>query len=227
MKFEASEALVTRASIYAALAEPGRLVIADRLLLGDASPSDIGQLLSMPSNLVAHHLRVLEGAGLVRRVRSGGDRRRTYLSINPDVLETLTPHRIRKAKRVLFVCTGNAAQSQLAAAIWNHHNATTVPAASAGTHPAADVDPDALSAARRRNLALEPRTPRHVDTVVADGDLIIAVCDRAHEELPATMERLHWSVPDPNRTSMPGPYSRVIDELTRRISAFSPRLQPG
>ena len=224
MATEPTAGHVTRASIYAALADQGRLAIVDRLLAGDASPSEIQQLLSMPSNLVAHHLRVLESAGVVRRVRSEGDRRRTYLCVNTDAFDVLAQAGPRHAHRVVFVCTDNSARSQLAAAIWKHCSA--VPATSAGTHPVAEVHPGALAAARRRNLAIEPRTPRHLDEVLASDDLIIAVCDRAHEELPAEMPRIHWSIADPVRASRGEAFDRVIDELVRRIDHLAARLQP-
>jgi ArsR family transcriptional regulator, arsenate/arsenite/antimonite-responsive transcriptional repressor / arsenate reductase (thioredoxin) len=225
MNAEVSSNAVTRASIFAALADPGRLAIVDRLLLGDASPTEIQLLLSMPSNLVAHHVRALERAGIVRRVRSEGDRRRTYLCVNTDALEAIVPTVARKTHRVVFVCTQNSARSQLAAAIWNRRS--TVPAASAGTHPVAEIHPEALAVARRRNLPMEPRTPRHLDDVLTPDDLIIAVCDKAHEELPGNVLRTHWSIPDPTRTSLPDAFDRAFDELRRRIDYLAPRLHPA
>ncbi|TDB88979.1 ArsR family transcriptional regulator, partial [Actinomadura sp. KC216] len=54
-----------RAAVHAALGEPARLAIVDALLLGDASPGELGAGLGAPSNLVAHHLRVLAEAGVV------------------------------------------------------------------------------------------------------------------------------------------------------------------
>nr|BFE76149.1 hypothetical protein GCM10020092_094500 [Actinoplanes digitatis] len=80
-----------RARIHAALGDPARLAIVDALTLGDASPSEIGHGLGMPTNLVAHHLKVLQDAGLIVRTRSEGDRRRTYLRLQPDVLALLAP----------------------------------------------------------------------------------------------------------------------------------------
>ena len=225
MSAEVSSNAVTRASIFAALADPGRLAIVDRLLLGDASPTEIQLLLSMPSNLVAHHARALERAGIVRRVRSEGDRRRTYLCVNTDALEAIVPTVARKTHRVVFVCTQNSARSQLAAAIWNRRR--SVPAASAGTHPASEIHPEALAVARRRNLPMEPRTPRHLDDVLTPDDLIIAVCDKAYEELPGSLGRMHWSIPDPARTTMPDAFDRAFDELSRRIDYLAPRLQPA
>lgn len=76
MNFEQSD-LARRAAVYAALGDPGRLAIVDALLLGEASPTELQRLLVMPSNLLAHHVRVLEKVGVVSRHRSEADRRRT------------------------------------------------------------------------------------------------------------------------------------------------------
>ena len=93
-------------------------------------------MLAMPSNLLAHHLHVLEQAGIITRRRSEGDRRRTYLQLIPGALDALALPTARAALRVLFVCTANSARSHLAAALWRQ--ASSVPAVSAGTHPARD-----------------------------------------------------------------------------------------
>src|SRR6185503_10024321 len=110
--------LSERARIHAALGDQARLAIVDALTVGDASPGEIGHDLGMPTNLVAHHLKVLQDAGLIVRTRSEGDRRRTYLRLQPDVLRLLTPPPLADADRVVFVCTHNSARSQLAAALW-------------------------------------------------------------------------------------------------------------
>ena len=117
--------------MHAALADPARLAITDTLLAGDASPSELAAMLAMPSNLLAHHLHVLEQAGVITRRRSEGDRRRTYLRLIPGALDPLAPSPARSARRVLFVCTANSARSHLAAALWRR--ASSIPAASAGT----------------------------------------------------------------------------------------------
>jgi len=222
---ELSSDAVRRVQIHAALADPGRLVIVDRLLLADASPSELQTALSMSSSLVAHHLGVLEGAGIVRRVRSEGDRRRSYLRLIPESLDLLVPSAAWRAERVLFVCTQNSARSQLAVAVWNRRS--SLPATSAGTHPAAEVHPWALAAAARRKLQMRPHTPRHLDDVVRPTDVIIAVCDNAHEELPADGRRLHWSIPDPARVGRADAFDRVLDELTVRIDHLAPTLDPA
>src|SRR3954469_3453728 len=83
--------LHVRARIHAALGDPARLAIVDALTLGDASPGEIGHPLGLPTNLVAHHVKVLQDAGLIARTRSEGDRRRTYLRLVPEVLASLSP----------------------------------------------------------------------------------------------------------------------------------------
>src|SRR6478609_9546220 len=102
-----------RARVHAALGDPGRLTIVDMLIVGDASPSEVGRALGMPTNLVAHHLKVLQDTGLIVRTPSEGDRRRTYLRLVPGVLAGLVPAPLRPVPRVVFVCTRNSARSQL------------------------------------------------------------------------------------------------------------------
>lgn len=224
MIIEVSENL-GRVAIHAALADPTRLAIVDRLLVADASPTELRAMLDMPSNLMAHHLKVLEEAGLTRRTQSEADRRRTYLRLNIDALNTMIPAGTRTARRVVFVCTQNSARSQMAAAIWNRHGAMS--ATSAGTHPAAVVHPEALAAARRHNVPIKEGTPQHLRDVLTEGDLVIAVCDHTHEELPSDLERIHWSVPDPARSATPGAFDDAFDELTERVRNFATTLQPA
>ena len=221
MNTEITQDLAARAAVHAALADPARLHIADTLAAGDASPSDLAVMLAMPSNLLAHHLHVLEQAGLITRRRSDGDRRRTYLQLIPAALESLTRPAARTAGRVLFVCTANSARSHLAAALWRR--ASAVPAASAGTRPAARVDPGAIAAARRHHLPMRRLRPCHVSDVRHDGDLIITVCDLAHEEL-GREAAVHWSVPDPVPAGDPASFDAALAELSDRVQRLAPRL---
>jgi protein-tyrosine-phosphatase/DNA-binding transcriptional ArsR family regulator len=221
---ELSDGAFRRVQVHAALADPGRLSIVDRLLLGDSSPSELQAAMSMSSALIAHHLGVLESAGMVRRVRSEADRRRTYLQLIPESLDLLVPSAARHADRIVFVCTQNSARSQLAVAVWSRRS--QLPATSAGTHPADQVHPQALAAAARRKLAMHPRAPRHIDEIVKPTDLVIAVCDNAHEELPNDGRRLHWSIPDPARTGRADAFDEALDELFVRIDHLAPTVQP-
>jgi protein-tyrosine-phosphatase/DNA-binding HxlR family transcriptional regulator len=221
MKSEISSELERRAAVHAALADPARLAITDALAEGDASPSELAAMLAMPSNLLAHHLRVLEQAQIAARHRSEGDRRRTYLRLVPGSLDALAPPAARRARRVVFVCTANSARSHLAAALWRQ--ASRVPAASAGTRPAAAIDPGAIDAAVRHRLPLPRLRPRHISDVRHEGDLIVTVCDLAHEELGG-LAAVHWSVPDPVPAGDPGSFDAALDELGRRVGLFAARL---
>jgi ArsR family transcriptional regulator, arsenate/arsenite/antimonite-responsive transcriptional repressor / arsenate reductase (thioredoxin) len=221
MNTELTSGVVARAAVHAALADPARLQITDTLSAGDTSPSELAAMLAMPSNLLAHHLRVLEQAGLLTRRRSDGDRRRTYLQLVPGILESLTHPAARTARRVLFVCTANSARSHLAAALWRH--TSTLPAASAGTHPAARIEPGAIAAARRHRLPMRRLRPRHVSDVRQDGDLVITVCDLAHEEL-GHQAAVHWSVPDPVPAGDDASFDAALDEISLRVERLAPLL---
>jgi protein-tyrosine-phosphatase/DNA-binding transcriptional ArsR family regulator len=221
MNAESSGDLARRAAMHAALADPARLRITDLLADGDASPSELAAVLAMPSNLLAHHLRVLEEAGLVTRRRSEGDRRRTYLHMVPGAPGVLARMPGRSARRVLFVCTANSARSHLAAALWRQ--ASAVPAASAGTRPASAIDPGAVAAAGRHGLPLRRLRPRHIGDVREDGDLVITVCDLAHEELGG-LAAVHWSVPDPVPAGDDATFDAALAELARRVSLLAPHL---
>ena len=155
MSSEETAELERRAAVHAALADPARLRITDALAGGDASPSELAALLGRcrptcsPTTCACW-----KQAGLVARRRSDGDRRRTYLRLVPGALEAPARPALWAAQRVLFVCTANSARSHLAAALWNQ--ASKIPAVSAGTHPAAVIDPGAVAAARRHRLPLRP-----------------------------------------------------------------------
>ncbi len=188
-----------RARMHAALGEPVRLAIVDQLTLGDASPGELGAAVDMPTNLLAHHLKVLEEAGLIRRVRSEGDRRRSYVQLcwgDPAVADLLGSAaggvpgigHAEDPARVVFVCTHNSARSQLAAAVWSRVSA--IPAASAGTHPAERVHPRRHRGPPAR-AGPRPGHPRPIGESLGPGDLIVAVCDNAHEELVATRPEGH------------------------------------
>jgi len=127
----------------------------------------------------------------------------------------------RTAARVLFVCTANSARSHLAAALWRR--ASGLPVASAGTHPAARIEPGAIAAARRHRLPMRHLRPRHIGDVRRDGDLVITVCDLAHEEL-GRQAAVHWSVPDPVPAGDPASFDAALAELSHRVDRLAPRL---
>ncbi|MFI6742741.1 MarR family transcriptional regulator [Nonomuraea sp. NPDC050451] len=217
-----------RAAAHAALGDPIRLAMIDDLLLGDRSPGELGEAFGLSSNLLAHHLKVLQEAGLIVRARSEADRRRSYVRLVPAALAGLVPAPALPAteptQRVVFVCTHNSARSQLAAALWQRRS--RLPATSAGTMPATRVHPRALSAARRHHLHLNPAATAHISDTVRDGDLVVAVCDNAYEHLPARPP-LHWSVPDPVPADTDDAFERAYTDLSGRVDRLATALAPA
>ena len=97
-----------RARIYAALGDLHRLEIVDELTVSDRAPSELGSLLGIDSNLLAHHLGVLEALNVVRRVSSQGDRRRRYVQLVPATIASVAVGMVRPTGHVVFVCTENS-----------------------------------------------------------------------------------------------------------------------
>lgn len=218
---ELDKAFQLRVARHAALADPARLRIVDLLTLGDFSPTELQAELGMSSNLLAHHLRTLEDAGLAVRRRSEADKRRSYLRLAAGALDGLVPGGSYDARRVLFVCTRNSARSQLAAALWGQ--ASGIPSASAGTHPADRIAAGAVAAARRHALDLPDLRPRSLNEVAAAADFVITVCDKAHEELSG-LAGIHWSVPDPLRLGTEEAFDQAFEDISSRINDLAPRL---
>ena len=229
--------LTRLARMHAALGEPVRLGIVEHLTVTDASPGELGAAFGLATNLLAHHLKVLADAGLVRRVRSEGDARRVYVQLLLDDLAVAAlvtagsavtgPDPGRAPARVVFVCTHNSARSQLAAAAWRR--VSHLPVASAGTHPAGRVHPRAVAIGRKHGLRLASARTARLDEVVSDGDLVVAVCDNAHEELAAhegtsTLNpagRLHWAVPDPVRLDTDAAFETAYTQITDRVARLA------
>lgn len=203
---------------FAALADPVRLMIVDELVASDRSPIELRRLVGIESNLLAHHLDVLEQVGMINRSRSSGDGRRRYVHLERSALEGFQPGLHRAPARALFVCTRNSARSQLAAALWR--STTNRPAESAGTHPADRVHPGAVSAARRAKLPLGASEPRSIGDVAKMPPLVITVCDQAHEELDPPDSWLHWSIPDPVAVGSAQAFDATVRQLRQRIDAL-------
>jgi protein-tyrosine-phosphatase len=213
-----------RAAQYAALGDPARLAIVDDLALSDRSPTELGERHGLSSNLLAHHLGVLERAGLLERHESSGDRRRRYVRLQ---LEALAELRIGLAVPdgpVLFICTHNSARSQLAAELWTRR--TGRPAESAGTHPADRVHPGAVAAAARAGLDLSEAHPRRLDEVAIDPSLVVTVCDQAHEELTPGPSWWHWSIPDPVDSARPDSFDLALSQLQHRVETLTGGTRP-
>lgn len=107
--------------------------------------------------------------------------------------------------RVLFLCTENAARSQIAEALLNARRDSGMLAESAGTRPAERVHPLAVAELRSRGIDWSRARPKSVEVVGLDGwDLVITLCDRARESCPRFGSRpvtAHWGIPDPTEAS--------------------------
>ena len=208
-----------RAAVHAALGEPVRLAIVEDLRTSDRAPTDLATRHGLPGNLLAHHLDVLERVGLIERRVSTGDRRRRYVRLRPEVLHVLGRASHLPRGRALFICTHNSARSQLAAALWRDR--TGDQADSAGTHPGNRVHPGAITAAKRAGIDISGARPRALQPGDTDVDLVVTVCDRAHEELDVASDWLHWSIPDPVDGARVRAFDTTLVELDERIAAIS------
>jgi protein-tyrosine-phosphatase/DNA-binding transcriptional ArsR family regulator len=212
--------IAERARRYAALGDPIRLAMVDALAVSDLTPSELATRRGLPSNLLAHHLGVLEHAGIIERAPSSGDGRRRYVRLRSGALPGRAAGARPPAGPVLFVCTHNSARSQLAAALWEQDGAVAL---SAGTHPASQVHPGAVAAAAGAGLDLSGNRPRHLDEVTIEPALIVTVCDRAHEELEAGEGWWHWSIPDPVEDRSPKAFSTALTRIRARIETIKGR----
>jgi protein-tyrosine-phosphatase len=221
----AGASIEARVAAFAALGDPVRLQVMDLIALNDLSPDALADALGIQRSLLAHHLNVLEEAGLIQRSSSQHDRRRVYVRQVPGSLHGLLPREQELVvPRVVFVCTRNTARSVLAEGLWRA--ASNVPTGSAGTHPAEAVHPGAVAAARRARLSLPRHRPRHVKDVIRSGDLVVSVCDTVNEELgPVRNRRLHWSIPDPVEDGRSAAFDAALESLRERIADLAPAVR--
>lgn len=128
--------------------------------------------------------------------------------------------------RLLFLCTGNAARSQMAEAILNAKGKGRFEAQSAGSRPAARVDPLAVEALAQVGLDWQGHQPRSMDGLEREHwDFVITVCDNAREAcpiLPGQPVVAHWGMEDPaEATGTPDAKRRAFiaarQLITRRI----------
>lgn len=214
------DGLEMRARVHAALGDPHRLAIVDAIAIGDLTPSELADRLDIAGNLVAHHLNVLDEAGLIERRVSEGDGRRRYVVLRRDRLASASPAPRPAGSHVLFVCTHNSARSQFAAALWRLH--TGGPGESAGTSPADEVHPKAVSVAAGLGVDLTGAQTRGYGDVATEPDLVVSVCDRAAEEArPWDAPALHWSIPDPVVSGRLDAFRRAFAEISERVGTLA------
>lgn len=107
----------------------------------------------------------------------------------------------RAAFRVLILCTGNSARSQIAEALLARRGAGRFEVVSAGSKPALRVNPLAVRVLAEAGIPWEGRVPRGLAGFDQEQwDFVITVCDRAREAcpiFPGTPILAHWGMPDP------------------------------
>ena len=132
-------------------------------------------------------------------------------------------------KRVLILCTGNSARSQMAEGLLRHYGGNQFEVFSAGTEPQG-VRPQAVEVMREIGIDIYGHRSKSVDEFVGQQfDYVITVCDNASERcpvFPAGTERIHWSFDDPaaaegDETARLAVFRRVRDEIKNRICDFT------
>lgn len=223
-------------------AHPIRWRLLTELARSDRRGRELGTLLGRRQNLVAYHLGRLRDGRLVRAHRSSADGRDVYYrldlgrcrqllattatELHPALLADPAPRPVRAPARVLFLCTGNSARSQIAEALLRARAGGTVQVASAGSHPRPLAD-RVGALLRARGVDPAGLRAKHVDDV-ADGafDLVITLCDRVREVCPDVepgAAHVHWSVPPPDPAD-PAALEAIADDLEARIAFLLPTL---
>jgi arsenate reductase len=132
-------------------------------------------------------------------------------------------------KRVLILCTGNSARSQMAEGLLRHLGGGRFEVESAGTHPGR-VRPEAVEAMREVGIDISGHRSKSVDEFAGqEFDYVITVCDHAREHcpvFPARTERVHWSFEDPaaaggDEAARLAVFRRVRDEIKERLSEWA------
>ena len=225
------------------LAHPLRWRLLRELVQSDRTVRELTELVDEPQNLVSYHLRQLHDGELVVRRRSSADGRDVYYAVavercrlelraSADALHPglwLPPAppspTLIVRKRVLFLCTGNSARSQIAEAFLDQLSAGVVEVESAGSNPK-PLHPNAVRVMRTRGIDISGNRTKHLDEFAARRfDLVITLCDRVREVCPEMLgqpQQVHWSLEDPahdeksRRASYPA-FERTAAELETRV----------
>ncbi len=131
-------------------------------------------------------------------------------------------------RKVLFLCTGNSARSQMAEAIVNARLGDTWQAFSAGVRPTGTVHPNAVRALAEIGIQHSGRSKSADEFRGASFDLVVTVCDQAAEECPVWLgvgKRVHLGFPDPAKAvgdddEVMAVFRRVRDDIARDVPAL-------
>jgi thioredoxin type arsenate reductase len=128
---------------------------------------------------------------------------------------------MNKRKRVLILCTGNSARSQMAEGLWRHEAGDRFDVFSAGTKPT-KVRPEAVAVMKELGIDISGHRSKSVDEFLGqEFDYVITVCDHANEicpVFPGKTERLHWPFEDPSDEAS---FHKVRDQIKAKIRSFT------
>jgi arsenate reductase (thioredoxin) len=131
-------------------------------------------------------------------------------------------------KKILILCTGNSARSQMAEGLFRHEAGDRYEVFSAGTRPSS-VRPEAIAVLAEIGIDISGHRSKSVDEFVAQPlDLVITVCDNAKEAcpvFPGRTLRLHWPFEDPahvqgTEEARLAAFRKVRDQIRQRIRKF-------
>jgi len=234
-------------AILRLVGHPVRWRLLQELVRSDRAVAELTERLEAPQSLLSYHLGQLRVGGLVSMRRSSADGRDNYYRIDlarcaellhaaggalhPGLVPAAAaPHRsvgrrTRRKVRVLFLCTGNSARSQIAEALLTLQSDGGIEAASAGSNPKS-LHPNAVRVMKQRGVDISGNRTKHLDEFVSQRfDFVITLCDRVREvcpEFPAHPDLVHWSIPDPalegatDRATLPA-FEHTAAELETRI----------
>ena len=219
MAVRGAELTLTPGEFLQLAGHPLRWRLLGELARSDRTVRELTDLVDEKQNLVSYHLGKLRDAGLVRMRRSSADGRDAYYTVDlvrfrehlaatadalhPGLTTTPSPARTTRSTpvRVLFLCTGNSARSQMAEALIRERSAGAIESYSAGSHPK-PLHPNAARVMREQfGIDLVGRESKHL-SVYGDRefDWVISLCDKVREvcpDFPGDPETIHWSIPDP------------------------------
>ena len=136
---------------------------------------------------------------------------------------------MNKAIRVLILCTGNSARSQMAEGLLRHDGGERFQVESAGVEPSS-VRPEAIEVMREIGLDISGHRSKSIDEFTGrEFDYVITVCDNANERcpvFPGSVQRIHWSFEDPaaktgNEIERLAVFRRVRNEIRERLRPFA------
>jgi arsenate reductase len=134
-------------------------------------------------------------------------------------------------KRVLILCTGNSARSQMAEGLLRDLAGERFEVASAGVSPS-HVRPEAITVMREIGIDISQHRSKSVDEFTDQAfDYVITVCDNANEHcpvFPGNTERIHWSFDDPataqgDEQARLSVFRRVRDQIRHQLRDFFSR----